>query len=115
MSAPGRLPKYERLSRTTAELHIAAIVGVNLTGSEGSIARLRCLGQRSSAALDPGLRLPGYAARWMRALIRSTAATSSRVTPGSRTEWPASATTTSSAPGQARASVSALTIGQTMS
>jgi polyisoprenoid-binding protein YceI len=47
--------------------------------------------------------------------IRSTAATSSRVMPGSRTEWPASGTTTYSASGHARASVSAVTGGQTMS
>ena len=50
-----------------------------------------------------------------RARIRRTAATSSRAIPGSRTECPASGTTTHSASGHACASASALTGGQTTS
>src|SRR5262249_55511850 len=48
-------------------------------------------------------------------LSRSVAPTSWTRMPGSIAEWPASGTTMYSAPGQARASSSALTIGQTMS
>ena len=53
--------------------------------------------------------------RPIRACMRLTAATSSCAIPGSRIEWPASGTTTYSASGQARARVSAVTIGHTMS
>src|SRR6185437_12769822 len=55
--------------------------------------------------------VPGHGSRF----IRSVAATSWARMPGSIAEWPASGTTTYSASGQARASSSAVTIGQTMS
>ena len=62
---------------------------------------------RRAASREPGgvparCRLTAHRSR--RSFMRSTAATSSRAIPGSRTEWPASGTTTYSASGHACAS-----------
>ena len=74
--------------------------GVPARSGDAHWTTLRADALRGEFALGAALR----AHRSRRSFMRSTAATSSRAIPGSRTEWPASGTTTYSASGHACAS-----------